>query len=310
MIPEHQPVMVEEVIEYLNPERGKVIVDGTIGAGGHARAILERIAPSGRLIGIDRDPKAIAQARRFLDDMAEAVSYYCENFRNIQTILEHEKLKEIDGLLLDVGLSSMQLEDEARGFSFRTDGPLDMRMGPDALKTAAEIVNCASEEELRKILLGFGEERWAGRIAHFIVEARERKRIETTGELVKIIEDAIPVGARRGGRHPARKTFQALRIAVNEELENLKEGILDGVECLAHAGRVVVLTYHSLEDRITKHTLSSLAKGNYDPPDFPLSESTAELKILTKKPVRPSKEEIDRNPRARSAKLRAAEKLR
>lgn len=304
----HQPVMVREVLEYLNLEKGKVIVDGTIGAGGHAKAILEAIKPGGRLIGIDRDPKAIAQARRNLINMAEAVSYYCENYRNLQSILEQEGLKEIDGLLLDLGVSSIQLEDPERGFSFRLDGPLDMRMGNDAKRTAAKILNEESEKEIARILLKYGEERWARRIAHFIIEARERRPIKTTGELVRIIEDAVPVGARRGHKHPARKTFQALRIAVNDELEDLKEGMHLGVTSLARSGRIVILTYQSLEDRIVKSTLNSLAERTYGPPGYPLSRKEM-VRILTKKPVKPSLEEIRVNPRARSAKLRAAERI-
>ncbi|MHB8894879.1 MAG: 16S rRNA (cytosine(1402)-N(4))-methyltransferase RsmH [Candidatus Geothermincolia bacterium] len=302
---EHRPVMVSEVLEYLRPQKGKVIVDGTLGAGGHAEAILERIAPGGRLIGIDRDPEAIARAKERLGEMAEAVSYHCENFRDIQSILGSEGIDEVDGILLDLGVSSMQLDEPERGFSFRQDGPLDMRMGPDAEWTAGEVVNEYSEDELTRILYKYGEERWARRIAQFIVEARGRRPIRTTGELEQIVKDAVPAGARRGRKHPARKTFQALRIAVNNELANLEEGITEGIESLAPSGRIVVLTYQSLEDRIVKSTFNSLAKGTDYPPGHPLNQ-LAVLEVLTRKPVVPTPEEREENPRSRSAKLRAA----
>ena len=299
--------MVAEVIEYLAPEKGKVIVDGTLGAGGHAAAVLERITPGGRLIGIDRDPAAIAQARQRLDEMGAPVGYHRENFRNILSVLDAEGIEKVDGILLDLGLSSMQVDDPERGFSFRQDGPLDMRMGPDALRTAEELVNEESEKELSRVIYGFGDERWARRIAHFIIEARERRPIRTTQELSKVVEDAVPVSARRGRKHPARKTFQALRIAVNNELEDLREAITKGIECLAPSGRIVVLSYQSHEDRIVKRTFNFLAKGSNYPPGGPLSVEPV-LETLTKKPVRPSTEEMESNPRSRSAKLRAAMK--
>ena len=301
--------MVAEVLDYLAPREGKVIVDGTIGAGGHAQAILERIKPTGRLIGIDRDPAAIARARERLDAVGAAVSYHCENYRNLQSLIDGEGLTVVDGILLDLGLSSMQVDDPTRGFSFRQDGPLDMRMGPDAERTAEEIVNEASEDELTRIIYNYGDERWARRIAHFIIEARERRPIRTTRELLKVVEDAVPVSARRGRKHPARKTFQALRIAVNNELDDLREAVTEGTERLAPAGRIVVLSYQSLEDRIVKRTFNSLAKGPSYPPGSPLyfePELETKWEVLTRKPVSPSTEEMERNPRSRSAKLRAA----
>jgi 16S rRNA (cytosine1402-N4)-methyltransferase len=302
---EHQPVMVAEVLHYLAPEEGKVIVDGTIGTGGHAQAIVEQIKPKGRLIGIDRDPAAIARARERLDALGAPVSYYRENYRNLQSVLDSEGLTAVDGILLDLGLSSMQVDDSTRGFSFRQDGPLDMRMGPDAERTAEHIVNEASEDELTRIIYNFGDERWARRIAHFIIEARERRPIRTTRELSKVVEDAVPVSARRGRKHPARKTFQALRIAVNNELDDLREAVTTGTERLAPAGRIVVLSYQSLEDRIVKRTFNSLAKGSSYPPGSPLYFE-AKLEVLTRKPVSPDAAEMERNPRSRSAKLRAA----
>jgi 16S rRNA (cytosine1402-N4)-methyltransferase len=301
--------MVAEVLDYLAPREGKVIVDGTIGTGGHAQAIVERIKPTGRLIGIDRDPAAIARARERLDAVGASVSYHCENYRNLQSLIDGEGLTVVDGILLDLGLSSMQVDDPTRGFSFRQDGPLDMRMGPDAERTAEEIVNEASEDELTRIIYNYGDERWARRIAHFIIEARERRPIRTTRELSKVVEDAVPVSARRGRKHPARKTFQALRIAVNNELDDLREAVTEGTERLAPAGRIVVLSYQSLEDRIVKRTFNSLAKGSSYPPGSPLyfePELETKWEVLTRKPVSPSTEEMERNPRSRSAKLRAA----
>jgi 16S rRNA (cytosine1402-N4)-methyltransferase len=304
----HRPVMVPEVLEYLKTEKGKVIVDGTVGAGGHAESILGHIMPGGRLVAIDRDPAAVAEARERLGKVAPAVSYYCENFRNIRSVLDAEGIGLVDGILMDLGISSIQLEDPDRGFSYRMDGPLDMKMGPDASMSAEEIINKQSEDEITRILYSYGEERWARRIAHFIIETRKRRPILTTQQLVEIILNAVPAGARRGRKHPARKTFQALRIAVNHELEDLREGISRGIECLALAGRMVILTYQSLEDRIVKNTFSSLAKGSAYPPGEPLSFEPT-LRILTRRPVRPVEKETIENPRSRSAKLRAAEKI-
>jgi len=304
----HWPVMVDEVLHYLGPKKGDVIVDGTVGAGGHAKSIVERIIPGGRLIAIDRDPEAINKAKEWLGEVATAVSYHCQNYRDIQSVLDSEKLTAVDGILLDLGVSSLQLDDPGRGFSFRKEGLLDMRMGPDADRTAEQIVNRESEDELTRILYQYGEERWARRIAHFMIEARERRPIRTTHELSKVVEDAIPAGARRGRKHPARKTFQALRIAVNSEIDDLREGIDRGIECLAEAGRIVVLSYQSLEDRTVKRAFNSLAKGSYYPPGDPLVFEPV-LEVLTRKPVCPSEEEIERNPRCRSAKLRAAIKV-
>lgn len=301
----HRPVMLAEVLEYLAPEKGKVIVDATLGAGGHAEAIVERLSPGGRLIGIDRDPTAIAEARAQLGDMEAQVSYHRENFRDIQSVVDGEGLDEVDGVLFDLGLSSMQVDDPSRGFSFRKPGPLDMRMGPDADRTAEEVVNEESEDELARIIFNYGDERWARRIAHFIIEARERRPIRTTQELSKVVEDAVPASARRGRKHPARKTFQALRIAVNNELEDLREGITKAIGCLAQSGRIVVLSYQSHEDRLVKRTFNSLARGSDYPPGQPLSPEPS-LVVLTKHPVRPTAEEIEENPRSRSAKLRAA----
>jgi len=304
---EHLPVMLDEVVELLNLEKGKVVVDGTVGTGGHAESILGLISPGGRLVAVDRDPQAIARAKARLDKVDGAVGYHCENYRDLRSVLDGEGIEAVDGVLLDLGVSSLQLDDPERGFSFRHDGPLDMRMGPDAGRSAEELVNSEPADEISRILYVYGEERWARRIAQFIVETRERRPIRTTHQLVKVVEDAVPVGARRGRKHPARKTFQALRIAVNGELEDLKEGITGSVDCLAEAGRIVVLAYQSLEDRIVKGTFNSLARGTSYPPGEPLSPSP-ELRVLTRKPLTAGEEEKQANPRARSAKLRAAER--
>jgi 16S rRNA (cytosine1402-N4)-methyltransferase len=304
----HKAVMTEEVMHFLGPRQGEVIVDGTVGTGGHAEYILERIRPGGRLIAVDRDPQAISAAKERLGMASQEVGYYRENYRDLQSILDSEGLSAVDGILLDLGVSSLQLDDPSRGFSFRADAPLDMRMGPDVERSAAELVNKEQEKELSRILYTYGEERWARRIAQFIVEARKRRPIRTTGELARLVEDAVPAGARRGRKHPARKTFQALRIAVNGELDDLKEGITGGIGRLADSGRIVVLTYHSLEDRLVKQAFNSLAKGSDYPPGTPLATEPV-LRVLTRKPVRPSPEETERNPRSRSAKLRAAEKV-
>ena len=320
----HKPVMLDEVVRYLGLRKGQVIFDGTVGTGGHAESIAGLISPGGRLIAADRDPEALGRARERLAKVDATVGYHCENYRDIRSILDSEGIELVDGILLDLGLSSLQLDDPGRGFSFRQDGPLDMRMGPDEEMTAADIVNGDSEDEITRILFNYGEERWARRIARFIVEERKRRPIRTTHQLVKVVEDAVPAGARRGRKHPARKTFQALRIAVNDELEGLKEGITEGIECLAAAGRIVVLTYQSLEDRIVKSTFNSLARGSDYPPGMPLpvtpdpsgygvpagTEFEPRISVLTRKPVRPSEEETLENPRSRSAKLRAAERIR
>ena len=307
---EHLPVMVDEVLNYLDLEKGKVIVDGTVGSGGHAEAIARRISSGGRLIAVDRDQQAILQSKGRLAPLAAQVSYYREDYRDIRPILDDAGIDLVDGVLLDMGVSSLQLDDPERGFSFRGEGPLDMRMDASEGETAADIVNSASEDELTRIMYSYGEERWARRIARFIVESRERKPIETTGELVKVIENAVPAGARRGGKHPARRTFQALRIAVNHELDGLEEAIRSAVFCLAETGRIVVLSYQSLEDRVVKNTFNSLARGPDFLPGPPRPPEPPIVKILTKRPVTPGEEERESNPRSRSAKLRAAERTR
>lgn len=281
----HEPVMVAEVLRFLEPGPGKTIVDATVGTGGHAEAILEHGAD---LVGIDRDPYALEIARERLLRFGKRVRLVQGDFRDLEGILAGLGVGMVDGVLFDLGMSSLQLEDPERGFSFLRDGPLDMRMDPSQPLTAHEIVNRWPEREIARILREYGEERYARRIAREIVRSRP---IETTTRLAEIVARCYPPGRRR--IHPATRTFQALRIAVNDELSALREGLLGAIRSLRPGGVVVAISFHSLEDRIVKHT-------------FRQRWIAGEVEILTKKPLVPSDEEIRRNPRARSAKLRAA----
>jgi 16S rRNA (cytosine1402-N4)-methyltransferase len=289
----HDPVMVEEVIELFRPVPAGAIVDATYGGGGHTSAIAERL--DRRVIALDRDADVTGEVHR-------------RNFRELRQVLDETGTKEVAGVLFDLGVSSHQLDEAARGFSYRTEGPLDMRMGPDAGLTADEIVNQWDEASLARILRRYGEERFAGRIARAIISARP---VHDTALLAEIVKAAIPAATRRTGGHPARRTFQALRIAVNGELEALEEGLDAAIESLMPGGRCVVISYHSLEDRITKRRFAQGAVGCVCPPDLPECGcgQTAELRVLTRKPIAPGDDEIARNPRARSARLRAAEKV-
>lgn len=295
--PEHRPVMLHEALDYLNPRPGAVIFDCTLGRGGHAREILSRIAPGGRLIGIDQDITAVEAAGPLQAEYPGALTVIHDSFERIPGILDDLGLDGADGFLFDLGVSSPQLDVPGRGFSYMADGPLDMRMDRRREQTAADLVNYADVDELTRIIAQYGEERWAGRIARFIEQARRRKPLETTGELVEVIKAAIPAGARRGGPHPAKRTFQALRIAVNREIDALEAALHHAAHHLRAGGRLVVISFHSLEDRCVKHVLRDLSAA--DP---------GQLHVLTKKPVYPSDDELLENPRARSAKLRAAER--
>jgi 16S rRNA (cytosine1402-N4)-methyltransferase len=290
----HNPVMVDEVVELLRPVPDGLIVDATYGGGGHSRALSSRLGR--RLLALDRDPDAAA------------AGVHTENFRNLGAVLSKEGTGEVSGVLFDLGVSSHQLDEPARGFSYRSAGPLDMRMGPDAENAATMIVNEWGERDLARVLRRYGEERFADRIATAIVQARP---IRDTGQLADVVREAIPAAARRTGGHPARRTFQALRVAVNEELEALRSGLEDAIGALVPGGRCVVISYHSLEDRIVKRRFAEGARGCVCPPDLPVCGcgQAAELRILTRRPLRPSDEEVAANPRARSAKLRAAEKV-
>ncbi|MBI2186676.1 MAG: 16S rRNA (cytosine(1402)-N(4))-methyltransferase RsmH [Acidobacteria bacterium] len=292
----HEPVMVTEVLEHLAPARGGLFVDCTVGGGGHARAILETGAT--RLIGLDRDPDALAQAEAALEPFGSRAELVHSDYRRIDEVLDARGVASVDGLLADLGVSSMQLEAPGRGFSFRRDEPLDMRMDRTTGATAAEAIEHADERTLADVIYEFGEERYARRIARAITEARSAGGVRTTGQLADLVRRAIP---RRGPSRidPATRTFQAIRIWVNRELEGLDAFLAQAARRLAPGGRMVVITFHSLEDRIVKHTLRSLQAGG-----------DVGLTIRTKRPAVPSEAEIERNPRARSAKLRAAERQR
>ncbi|HHX96163.1 MAG TPA: 16S rRNA (cytosine(1402)-N(4))-methyltransferase RsmH [Clostridia bacterium] len=306
---QHQPVLLQEVINYLNPVPGMVILDCTLGGGGHAQALLSRILPGGCLIGLDQDQAALEAADRRLALLGKAnYQIVHANFKDLDQVLLS---RQVDGILFDLGVSSYQLDQKERGFSYQEDVPLDMRMDQTTALKAFDLVNEGSLQELTKIIGEYGEEKWAKRIASFIVQARKKKSLHTTGQLVEIIKQAIPSGARRQGPHPAKRTFQALRIAVNQELDVLVPALEKGLQVLKPAGRMVVITFHSLEDRLVKRVFQKWVKACTCPADFPVCvcENRPQVKILTKKPVIPSVEEIEKNPRARSAKLRAVEKL-
>jgi len=306
---DHTPVLPEETIDYLDCKQKGIYIDGTAGRGGHIKRILQKIGEKGLIIGVDRDQKAIKFLKNKFKDY-ENIKLVHDNYINIPDILEKLKIDQVDGMLFDLGFSSPQIDTPERGFSYQKDGPLDMRMNQEQNLKAADIVNKYSQPELAEVIREYGEDKWAERIAEFIVKFRNKEKIETTSQLVEIIKKAIPAGARRKGGHPARRTFQALRIETNNELNQLQAMIDRCVSCLKTGGRICIISFHSLEDRIVKHTFRELAKDCVCPPDFPICncDKTSLVKIITKKPVIPSKKEIDENPRARSAKLRVVEK--
>ncbi len=305
---QHVPVLVAETLEFLAPARGGVFVDGTVGLGGHAEALL-RASPDVQLIGIDRDREALARAADRLAGFGPRVRLVQANFHQLMATLAGLGVRAIAGFLADLGVSSLQLETPGRGFSFRFDGPLDMRMGLSET-TAADLVNQASEGELETIFRDYGEERQARRIARAISRARMEKPIGTTGELKALVDAAKGPRALREERiDPATRVFQALRIAVNQELAGLERCIEEAVQLLETGGRLVVISYHSLEDRIVKTTLRDLARGEVDPVTGRSRSETQLIEVLTRKPLRPTESEVDLNPRSRSAKLRAARRL-
>jgi len=307
----HHPVMVERVVGLLRPRAGGVYLDATLGLGGHAERLLAASAPDGRVVGLDRDPAALALARERLAGAGERLVTVAASFADLAEVAQRLDLAAVDGVLYDLGVSSLQLDEPARGFSYRADAPLDMRMDPTSGITAAEVLNTYPRGELARILREYGEDRHAGRIARFIDEARRRRPLQTTGQLVEVVKAAVPAAARRTGPHPARRAFQALRIEVNRELEALQASLPQAVDLLAPGGRLVVLAYHSLEDRIVKRALSAAA-GLHDqaPPGFPVPvRPPARVAVLTRRPETPDAAEVAANPRAESAKLRAAEKL-
>jgi len=295
-LPLHQSVLLNEVLEWLDPRPGSTVVDGTLGAAGHARAILERLGAQGRLIGFDKDPVALEEAGKVLAGFGENSMLIRDDFRNLAAQLRQRQIHGVDGLLLDLGVSSMQLDHPGRGFSFQAEGPLDMRMDPTQSLTAREIINTYPKNRLQELLWNYGEERFAKRIADRIVDTRSKRRIETTTELESIIYQAVPAFYRHGRIHPATRSFQALRIAVNDEVKALQEFLDQAIALLNSRGRVVVISFHSLEDREVKTAFRQFSKEEKG-------------RILTKKPVTASPREIDENPRSRSAKLRAFEKF-
>ncbi len=303
--------MVKEVLASLNPGAAGVFVDCTVGGGGHAFALLQSTPPQVRLVGLDRDPAAIQAARQKLAPFAERCTLVRANFAGLAAVLDELQLEAADGFLFDLGVSSYQLDNPARGFSYMHDAPLDMRMDPADTTTARDLVNKLPERELAGIIRRYGEERWASRIASFIARARRDREITTTSQLVEIIKTAVPAPARREGPHPAKRTFQALRIAVNRELDILPGALREAVARLKPGGRICVLTFHSLEDRIVKETFRELAQPCQCPPKLPacICGRQPELKLVTRRPLTPAEKELAENSRARSAKLRVAEKM-
>lgn len=292
----------------MNIKPDGIYVDGTMGGGGHSLEIAKRLT-TGRLICIDQDPNAHEAAGKRLAEYKDRITFVRDNFGNIKSILDSLEIEKIDGMLLDIGVSSHQLDEAERGFSYQQDAPLDMRMNPDRSFSAYDVVNGYDEDELDRVIFTYGEERWARRIAQFIVKEREAKPIETTGELVDIIKKAVPKGARKDGPHPAKRTFQAIRIEVNGELEVLQRAIDDVAARLAVGGRLCIITFHSLEDRIVKEAFRKQENPCICPPQFPVCVCGKKPlgRVITRKPILPSKEELEENPRSRSAKLRVLE---
>ena len=306
----HKSVLLGEAIENLNLKEGAVVVDATLGAGGHSKEISKKIGNSGKLVAIDYDKDSIEKPKKELNDK-ENIILINDNFANLEKILEGLKIKKVDAILADLGISSDQLENEKYGLSFQKEAMLDMRLDKNNELTAATIVNRYNQKDLDSIIKNFGEEKFARNIAKKIIEYRKGKKIETTTELAQIIESAVPERFRKGKIHPATRTFQALRIAVNKELENLEKFIPQAIETLNPEGRLAIISFHSLEDRIVKNIFRENAGGCICPKDFPQCRCgrKPKIRIITKKPIGPTAEEIIMNPRSRSAKLRVCEKL-
>ena len=303
---QHKPVLYQEVLEVLNPVPGGLYVDGTVGAGGHSRGILERSAPDGKLIGFDKDPEALALAEINLAEFSDRALLIHSSYHELVSHLNNRNWHTVDGILIDLGLSSMQLDSPERGFSFRFDAPLDMRFDPDQSFSASDLVNEYTREELAEIIFKYGEEKFSRRIAKAIIENRP---LATTKELAELIKRVVP--HTRSKIHPATRTFQALRIVVNNELEALEAFLPAALEVLKPGGRLAVIAFHSLEDRIVKKYFRQESKDCICPPEIPICvcEHKARIKEIARRPIRPEDPEIEVNPRARSAKLRAAEKI-
>ena len=306
----HVSVLLDECIEGLNIKPDGIYVDGTLGGAGHSSQIAKRLT-TGRLIGIDRDPVALKAAGKRLEPYADRVTLVHSNFCQIADVLKELNIEAVDGILLDLGVSSPQLDDGARGFSYMADAPLDMRMNSEDALNADTVVNTWSYEELKRILYTYGEERYAPQIAAAICRRRESAPVRTTLELVDVIRSAMPPAALREKQHPAKRSFQAIRIAVNDELGSVEKVMKDAVPCLAPGGRLAVITFHSLEDRIVKTAMAEASKGCTCPPEFPVCVcgKKPKVKLISRKPIVSGKEELEANPRARSAKLRICEKL-
>lgn len=305
----HKSVLLDESIEGLNIKSDGIYVDATLGGGGHTYEILKRVT-SGKVIGIDQDDYAISRAQSRLSEFDNFIAYR-SNFSNINEVLDELNIEKIDGIIFDLGVSSFQLDIPERGFSYNYDAPLDMRMDKSQKISAWHIVNGYDEKELTRIISEYGEENWSARIAKFIIEARETEFIETTGQLVNIIKKAIPAAARQEGPHPAKRTFQAIRIEVNKELDILEKTIINTVDRLNKGGRICVITFHSLEDRIIKNTFADLNSDCICPKEFPqcICDHRRKIKLVNKKPILSNDMELSENPRARSAKLRIGERV-
>ena len=308
---QHKSVLLQECIDALNIRPDGIYLDGTLGGAGHSSQIARRLTEGGRLIGVDRDRTALAAAKERLAPYADRVTLVHSNFAEIDAILDSLGIPAVDGMLFDLGVSSPQLDDASRGFSYMADAPLDMRMDKDDALTAGEVVNTWPQGELRRILYDYGEERYAPQIAAAICRAREKAPVETTLELVDIIRSAMPAQALREKQHPAKRSFQAIRIAVNDELGAVSRMMQAAVGRLNPGGRLAVITFHSLEDRIVKSEMQQVARGCTCPPEFPVCVCGKKplVKLVTRKPIVSGPAELEENPRARSAKLRVAEKL-
>jgi 16S rRNA (cytosine1402-N4)-methyltransferase len=307
----HLSVLPDEVLALLAPTPGGIYLDGTLGGGGHARLILEASAPDGRLIGLDRDPTALRKAAEVLGPFGDRVVLRHRNFSEAAEVLGELGISGLDGMLLDLGVSSHQLDETTRGFSFRGDAPLDMRMDPTSGQTAADVVNAAATEELTRIFREYGEERWAGRIARRIVQVRQQQPLTTTRQLAELVRETVPGGKAPARIHPATRVFQALRIHVNQELEHVSRGIASAIDLLNPGGRLIVISFHSLEDRIVKRFFLEEAKGCICPPRLPVCvcNHRPRVELLTRRGVRAAEAEVEANPRARSAVLRAVRRI-
>ena len=305
----HVSVLLKETVDGLNIKPDGIYVDGTMGGGGHSREILKSLT-GGKLIGFDRDQTAISVCRERLSEFGERVEFVNRNFFEIKDVLKELGIESIDGAVLDLGVSSYQLDNAERGFSYQHDAPLDMRMNRQDTFSAKDVVNTYSQEQLADIIFKYGEDRWAKRIAEFIVAEREKEEILTTGRLVDAIKKAVPKGARQDGPHPAKRTFQAIRIEVNGELAGLEQAVRDFVDVLSPGGRLSIITFHSLEDRIVKNVFAEAAKGCTCPPEIPvcICGKKPQGKVITRKAISAGACELEQNPRARSAHLRIFEK--